>query len=770
MKVFFRSRSIHRIFAIAALITLTCSFTVGWKIPPVQAQVPTATQSFVLPNPLPETPVLAPADKGQYVLEFNRSPLVGNRLRLEGIYDEARLRFTRPRNWEPKSVKISLRYRHSPALYASRSNLTVLLNGTSIGSVPLNQPETKIASAVFDVPKGLIADYNEVTIAALQNNSPTCTQDPYDPSLWTEVMPDSKLVFDFQPQPIAMDFSRYPYPIFDTLSLEANQLAYLQPQQVGETWLTAAARLQAALGRVAVYRTVETRLVDTIDQVKPNERLIAIGTPLDLPAIADLKLPLAVKRDRILDGDGKAFPEEVGVLMLTTAADRRSPVLVATGNGAAGVAKAVQFLAQAGDRQIGTGNVIVVREVAAVPSPPLRKWNGYLPTQDQFKLSDLRTYEDKPYTDISVRGSHAPAMEIDFRALPDDQFLTGSAMTLQYSYGAQVNPLTSLVEVQLDHVPLAGHRLASVDGENHQSMRLELPPESIKSNSKLQINFRLDPRERRSCSRVTDQQLWGTIHADTSFDLRREQVARLPELRLMQSAYPFAEPQDLSSTAIVLPNQPSPKDLLLMLQTSERLGALSQSDAVQLKAIRRDRLSNEQRKAANLIGIGTQANFPFPEVFEADGFALKQLLSRQRGQSQIQTLPDTEGVMKEIISPWNHDRVLLALTAQTETGLDQVRALIDRDPLFYQLESDTVLISANKANPSLYSRQDYNLEFLRQSSQQDVTNINRLERLLILLRSNWFILAPGLVAAALMLYGVLQLYLKKFTGQEEEHG
>ena len=770
----FAVRSTRRIYAIAFLVLLTCSLTVLWKVPLVQAQSDrtqtAANQSFTLPNPLPETPVVAALDKGQYVLEFNRSPLVGNRLRLEGIYDEARLRFTRPRNWQPKSVKISLRYRHSPALYASRSNLTLLLNGTSIGSVPLNQPEAKIASAVFNVPKGLIADYNEVTIAALQNNSPTCTQDPYDPSLWTEVMPDSKLVFDFQPQPIAMDFSRYPYPIFDTLSLEANQLAYLQPQQMTETWLTGAARLQAALGRVAVYRAVETRLVDAIDQVKPNERLIAIGTPKNQPAIAMLNLPLAVKGDRVLDGDGKAFPDDVGVLMLTTAADQRSPVLVATGNSAAGVAKAVQFLVQSSDRQIGTGNVIVVRQVAAVPSPPMRQWNGYLPTQDQFKLSDLRNYDDKPYKDVSVRGSNAPALEIDFRALPDDQFLTGSAMTLKYSYGAQVNPLTSLVEVQLDHVPLAGKRLASVDGESHQSMRLELPPESIKANSKLQVNFRLDPRERRSCSRVTDQQLWGTIHADTNFDLRREQVAHLPDLRLMQSAYPFAEPQDLSSTAIVLPNRPTAKDLLLLLQTSERLGALSRSDAVQLSAIRQDHLSSEQRKSANLIGIGTQASFPFPEVFEADGFALKQLLSRQRGQSQIQTLPDTEGVMKEMISPWNRDRVLLALTAQTETGLEQVKALIDRDPLFYQIESDTALIGVNKANPSPYNMQDYNLEFLQQSSQRAVTNPNRLERFLILIRSNWFILAPGLIAAALMLYGVLQFYLKKFTGQEQENG
>ncbi|MBI4785105.1 MAG: cellulose biosynthesis cyclic di-GMP-binding regulatory protein BcsB [Oscillatoriophycideae cyanobacterium NC_groundwater_1537_Pr4_S-0.65um_50_18] len=727
-------------------------------------------EAFALPNPLPAVPVVAVPDTGKYVLELNRSPLVGNRLRLESIYDEARLRFTRPRNWKPQTVKMSLRYRHSPALYASRSNLTVLINGTSIGSVPLNQPEAKIGTAVFDVSPDLIQDYNEVTIAALQNNSPTCTQDPYDPSLWTEVMPDSKLVFDFQPQPIAMDFNRYPYPIFDTLSLEANQIAYLQPQTLDETWLTAAARLQAALGRVAVYRDMETHLISTVDEVKLNQRLIVIGTPEDQPALKSLKLPLALKNQQILDGKQQPFPQDVGLLMLTTASENRTPVLIATGNGAAGVAKAVQFLVQTPDRQMGTGNVIVVSEVASVPSPPIREWSGYLPTQNRFKLSDLRTYEQKPYTDVSVRGSHAPALEVDFRALPDDLFVPGSTMTLNYSYGAQVNPLTSLVEVLIDGVPLAGNRLASPDGATRQSMKIEIAPDRIKPSSKMQINFRLDPRERRSCSRVTDQQLWGTIHADTSFDLKREHAARLPDLKLMQSAFPFAAPQDLSSTAIVMPQKPSSEEVVLLLEMSARLGRLSQSDTVQLEVFRADNLPPEKRATDHLIGIGTQATFPLPEAFEADGFALKSLLSRQQGQSALQTLPDSEGVLKEIVSPWNSDRVLLALTGQTEVGLKQVGQLMHQDPLFYQLEGDTVLISANQTEPSPYSTQDYNLEFLRQSPQREVSSTSQLERLLSMLRNNWFVLAPGLIAAALMLYGVAQLYLKKFTGQEQRNG
>lgn len=134
-----------------------------------------ALAEIALPTQPPKPPVIAPDEPGQYVLEFNRSPVVGNRLRFSGIYDEQRLYFTRPRHWEPQSVKVLLRYRHSAALYATRSNLTVLINGTSIGSLPLNQPMGEIGDAVMEVPIDLLQDNNELVLAALQNNSPTFT-------------------------------------------------------------------------------------------------------------------------------------------------------------------------------------------------------------------------------------------------------------------------------------------------------------------------------------------------------------------------------------------------------------------------------------------------------------------------------------------------------------------------------------------------------------------------------------------------------------------
>lgn len=756
---------LSRLLLSGTLLQGLSSSALAQASPEITAQNAAVAEPAAMPKQMP-TPTLVPGTAGQYVLEFNRSPVVGNRLRLESIYDETRLWFTRPRNWKTNSIKVQLRYRHSPALYASRSNLTLLVNGTSVGSVPLNQSDGKVSSATFDVPTRLIQDHNELTVAVLQNNSPTCTQDPYDPSLWSEILPDSKIVFNVQPQPVALNFDQYPYPLFDTLSLSANQVAYLVPKTVDQNWLTTTTRLNASLGKIAQYRPLETRVVESSDQVKEAERLVMIGTPAEQPQLADLDLPLTLKNNQWLDAQQQKLGDQVGVLVMSTTANGKTPVLVATGNTPAAVAKAVQFLVQTPDRQLATGNLILVNQITEVPSPSVRDWRGYIPAADQFQLKDLKTFNDQPYGDVSVRGSHAPALEFDFRRLPDEQLLPGSSMTLRYAYGPQVNPLTSQVEVQLDGVPLGGERLTSVSGANDQSLRVELPPEGVKPNSKIQVNFRLDPRERRSCSRVTDQQLWGKIEANTQFDLKREQMARLPDLKLLQTGYPFNSPQDLSQTTVVVPNQPSAAELELLLAISERLGRLSQFDAVQIQVYPIQQLPSQQREAEHLIAIGTQANFPLPEAYQTQNLALEKLMTRQRGESQVQAMPDREGVIKAMLSPWNGERMLLALTSQTAAGLERVADLLNQDALFYQLEADTVLISAHTDNPSADDDQDYTLEFLQQSPQREVAAPGLSEQATRLLRNHWFVLAPGLVIAALLLYGITQFYLKKFTGQE----
>ena len=746
---------------------------------PVQSAPAQSAPAPVTPSPgatKPEPakaaakPDSAPANKApssQYVLEFNRSPIVGNRLRLQGVYAESQLAFTRPRNWNLQSAKALIRFQHSPALLASRSNLLVRVNGTSVGSTPLNRKQSQIGQVLVDIPTNLIQDTNDIAIVAQQNVDAKCSN-PADPALWTEVLPDSKLLFNYQPQPVPLDLSRFPYPFFDSLSLDANRLAYIRPTTTSDAWLTATGRFQAAMGRLADFRPLNTRFVKTVDDLQWNDRLVILGTPTEQPLLKTLKLPFTVSGNQIVDGAKNALPADIGVLMLAATPKGGNPILVITGNGADGVAKAAQFLVQSKNRRIGAGQAMLVDNLDDMPAPPARQWERALPDASEFKLSALKGSNQEALQDTTVRGASSPPIEFNFHALPDDHFTRGSSMELVYSYSPQVNPRTSAIEVLLDGVVVGGKRLTSETGATRESVNVNLPENLITPTSKLAIAFRLSAREQGQCGVVTDQQLWGTVHADeTRFKLKRDQSVELPDLKLLQVGYPFTAPQDLSGTAIVVPDSPSETELLTMLAFSERMGRLSQSESVKLDVYTTGTLPDGVRKQRHLVGIGTRDKFPFTEAFDTkEGFSLGSAFSRLWQQQKVQTLPDKGGVIKEVISPWDNKHTLLALSGQQASGLSTVKDVLNQDPWFFQVKGDTVLISANSQAASVFDSDAYQLESFQQAPQRRLAQSNLLVTTSRFLQDNWFLLPTSMVTVCLLLYGIAQLYIKRLEGEK----
>ncbi|MEL6249740.1 MAG: cellulose biosynthesis cyclic di-GMP-binding regulatory protein BcsB, partial [Cyanobacteria bacterium J06627_15] len=187
---------------------------------------------------------------------------------------------------------------------------------------------------------------------------------------------------------------------------------------------------------------------------------------------------------------------------------------------------------------------------------------------------------------------------------------------------------------------------------------------------------------------------------------------------------------------------------------------------VRLSVYSVNQLPETVRAEQHLIGIGLRSGFPFPEAFEQSAFSLQQQFARQWGESRVQTLPDAEGLVQQQISPWNDSRILLSLTGQTPAGLAQVQNLFDSDSLFFQLEGDTVLISANEAT-SPYDQNAYNLEFLQRSPQRAVYEVSRTRRLLSLLKGNWLVLVPGMMVLSLGIYGIAQSYLRRLTSPDQ---
>jgi cellulose synthase operon protein B len=731
-------------------------------------------------DPLRQSGVeIATGPQSQYLLEFNRSPAIGNRFRLEGINAESRLGFPRPRSWAINGAKAIIRFQHSPNLIASKSNLIVRVNDTSIGSVPLNLKDAQIGEAVINIPPGLLQDFNEITLVAQQSNSQTCTN-PDDKALWTEVLPDSKILLDYRSKNLTLDFARFPYPFFDNLALDSNRINYLTPSQASGEWLTAASRFQTYLGRVHDFRPLETRLVKDLKSNQWNDRTIVIGTPDDQPALKGLKLPLALNNGKFLDGNKSALPGDVGILMMTTATAGGPPILIISGNSPEGVAKATQFLVQTESAKIGTGQFVLVNNEKSLEanSPGKREWQRFIPGENKFELSKLLGNDNKPFQDVTVRGVSAPRVEFPFRALPDDQFIRGNTMTLKYSHSANIDVRKSTVSVFIDNIGVGSKKLTNENGATNESFSLDLPANLIKPNSRIGVDFKLVPRNPETCGPTTDQQLWGTVQKDTNFNLNREIAVQLPDLKLATVGYPFAGPQDLSRTAIVLPDKPTDMDIMTLMKFSERMGRLTPMDrqtstnTVKHSVYLASGLPQDVKDSKHLVAVGTRDRFPLQEVFkEKSGFQLLDFFARGFKQAQIQSLPDNGGVIKSILSPWwkaksgdNDQRVILALTAQTEAGMQQVQDVLSNDSWFSQLQNDTVLISANK-NVSPYDSNAYQFQFLEQSDRTSSENLNLLSKMRRFFQNNWWLLPTGIIALSVLLYGIAQLYLKRVSGE-----
>ncbi|TVP65081.1 MAG: cellulose biosynthesis cyclic di-GMP-binding regulatory protein BcsB [Leptolyngbya sp. LCM1.Bin17] len=725
-------------------------------------------------TPAPASPQSEPAvaaspepdPLSEYVLQFNRAPVVGNALQMQGVLSQARLGFTRPRHWQVESAQVLVRFRHSPALYGDRSNLTVRLNNRHLGSVPLNREDGEIGNVLFDVPTDLIEDFNTLIMVVQQHTSDTCT-DPTDPTLWTEILPDSQVAIRYRPQPMTLDFASYPYPFLDPLGLEADRLTYLRPKTVDSVWLTASSRYQAVASRLTNSRPLETQLVSQIDQAKAGDSLVVIGTPAEQPLLADLELPFTIQNQQVLDGGGNPLPNTVGVLMLTTTVNGEVPVLVATGNAPEAVLKAVQALTQTGDRQLLTGQAALVNEVAEVDSPDPRDWPGYLP-QDRrrLRLSDLKGTNGQPFQDVTVNGLPIPpAVDIPFKTLPDEHLQRGSTFTLRYSYGPGIDPKRSSVSVLLNGEGIGGKRLRLADGGT-DAITIDIPPDLVTSDAKLAVQFYMFPDTPIACGELPDQPTWGTVHSNSSFHLNRISQVQMPDLKLLQTGFPLTAPQDLSAVSMVLPDSPSDEDIVTLLTASGRLGRLSQGPAVKLQAYGARDLPNEARQG-HVVAIGLQDDFPLSEALQSvSGFSLGDQFSRQHSQTQLQTLPDSAGMIMATVSPWRQDRLLLGLTAQTPTGLREVQAALRQDGLFSRLAGDTAIIQRTTPNPSIYNQADYQVTTLAQQSPRTIHRSGLGARVITFLQANWFLVPGSIVLLALLLYSLSQLFLNRLSQSE----
>lgn len=682
-----------------------------------------------------------------FILQFDRNSQIFAGANMRGRFASTELNFTRPRRWNLKRMTGVIRFTHSPVLLPS-SVLVVQINGETYATANLTKENAGGGELRFTVPVDRLFDYNTLRLIVNQRMDTEC-EDPYDPALWTQISPDSQITFEFadDPKPTPLDFGRFPLPFFDELDVSPTELAYVRPATFSSSWLTATSRVSAYFGRLVQFRQLQSRVIDQPSASRTP--VIVIGTPAEQPILSQLasQIPFPLRDGQWLDGEGTPLGAEVGLLALASVAEESQPVLIISGNTDTAVQKAVAFLTQPRNGKLGTGKAIVVNQVDEIPLAPRRDWPAYIPPRPRFTLREIGV------KDTTIRGIFAAPLEFNFRALPDDLMPNTGKMTLNFAYGAGLNNNLSTVEVLIDNIAIASFGLSNPKGQTRASETFEMPAHMITPSSTMQVYFRMFPNQFDACRLTAAEQIWGTLHSDSQVDLPREEIVNLPDLQLFRTGYPFTVRQDLSETALVVPDNPSLEELGLMLEVTERLGRLSMADGIKIEAYTRSALPEAIRRDRHLIGIGLQGNdrrYPLQEALMAEGsLGLGPLLTRLRGENVLQTFTDEQGVMTQVISPWNSRRVVLNLTAQRSRALTTIQRFFALDSSFFQMGGDTILLNS-----------ETDFYYLTRLPKRLVANVSPVNRLYLFLQQNWILLPIGFLIIALGLYGFMQVYLE----------
>lgn len=603
--------------------------------------------------------------------------------------------FTRPKNWDVQPAShIDVAFQHSPNLLPERSSLNVSVNNRILKTIRLDGSNVTASTVKVPLPADILKDYNTLTFDVNQHYTYKC-EDPLSPELWTTLLPETKLVMAYSLKKSEPSLAQYPFPLIDTLAYGATEIAYHLPSQPSAGTLDASATVATALGQAAGWRRLDA--IASTQGLGENANGVIVGTPSENPLISQLNLPLALNGNRFSLPNGEAVAADSGVVTYVTHptfADKT--LLVVTGETPEAVEKAGQLIAQKPHNGLLNGNYVVVKTLPEQSTSHFREWPGFINATGETSLQQLG------FETLTSRGFTAQPIIYKVKRMPDVLVQGKDTIKLhtRYSYASQLNPEQSKLEVLLNGKSLKSVQLANRDGENNAELVVDIPAGDLFTYNDLEFQFYLYPDKVDLCRFVTDVHVWGTIHNKTYFEVPGQLKAALPDIGLINdAAFPLALHADFRDVTFVMPELPTPQETSLLLAAANRFGRVSESHGgIYLDVTTADKLTDSQKKN-HLVVIGTPERQPlFDELkTKAERLIANGSLAPEEDE---QASPDVgnlrytgnQGVLEELINPWNNEHVAVLFTGGNDASLKLVEQLLTSDKAFATIDQGNIAV------------------------------------------------------------------------------
>lgn len=600
---------------------------------------------------------------------------------LRGPYATMNARFGLPANWAYKNdaslqliITSSVVNESAQAVANGQfigATLNVSLNDNDVATIPL----VAGPSVVYDVPIPATALQSRLNDGRQQltlflDAGNDCT----DTNRHTSVMVSgaSHFTIPFAEQTPALDLTTLPRPIFQRDSIFPVASTIVVPDQPTAQELQAALTVASSFGRMSSGE-MTTSLVPmsqlTAD-MRTDSQLVFVGKSSTLSLLQGVALPAPVANNTFAPAGMQA---DDGLLQLAVSPwNTGRALLVVGGNTDAGVVKAAQALSSQNIQTIGDHKLALVADVL----PPTSPQTGAM------LLRETQTLGELGYGIVTVNGVGRKDSIVQFTLPPGYVAGEDTYLDLTFNHSGLLDFSRSGLTVFMNK-NLIGSVLLSEQTASTVTQRIKIPASSLTTGTN-ELRFQVDLAPITQCSILDFSNLWLSIQPESVLHLPLQPAtAGSVQLRDMSAyPYPFASEPTLSNLAFVLPKG-DPNAWNAAAQIALQLGRQSSGALFNPGVAYDGEVPEDVRNGRNLIVVGLPSDLQLLKELKDSlpaPFDEKSNVAVLQGQQVAYRFPaDADlGFLELLASPWNSDRVVLAVVGSTPAGVKQAgRALTD---------------------------------------------------------------------------------------------
>ncbi len=572
---------------------------------------------------------------------------------LHGIFSSIGLYAEMPEYVTPRDAVLRLSYSASSLILNEVSSLTFYMNGVPFASIMV-WPSIEQAETVryITVPVDLLQDgYNLLEISAyvrLTDDDDNCTDD-FNGANWIKINEETCLRVLYDVVEDTASLALYPFPFISIMDATGADCAVTVSDAADEAELTAAMTLMGDLGSaVSAQNDLSFARISETDRKHIIYFGLAQNTPAELLALL-----------------GEQVPATGALVRRVIAGEKEYLIVVAQEKPA--LLEAARYLGDATRVAQTDGDIIHISVGEAQTYIDARRTSG-LVLEGQYTLKDILGHG------ASFTGPFHQETRIYLPLAQDYALSSESRFTFRIRYSENLDFDRSIMTVYWGNgIPLYSRKLTK-EGAAGETVSFAVPADAVGAvSTSMVIAFDLEIKD-LDCTPRQLNMPWAYIAEDSTFYLPHGTSVALS---LGTLPVPFQRDNMFNDLLLVLPDEPTAKELLLAGRVMNMLGAGSEPYGTM--EVIRARNFDAAYYDRHIVTVGTPASnslltalndkllFRFTEDGKAVASNDKLILD---GSYATQV-----GTVQLLSSPYAEGRSILVLSAPAEAGLN---ALIDR--------------------------------------------------------------------------------------------